>query len=571
MAKKKMSNFVSSHNGKWYRSGQCYAGAEEYLTWGLGYTVSVPGYSGAWQWGANWKSTVLGKCCTQVSTSAMRNGDICFWNNTGYVDGVFYGHVAMYYRGAYFGQNQGTDGHGGAFNLIHIGLPALALRPNFLSGNEPLTWVTPSTNRALTTSEMQNNAKCFYGYMKETHGWSLNACAGVLGNMEVESTINPNRSEEGGGSGFGLVQWTPGSVVKTWLSSRGAALKDYGNMECDLINSGAGYYSTLNYPDTWDSFKKSTKSASYLAMCYLANFERPANSNQPIRGTYATKWYNYLKDWETDVPDGNVGTEIEYENKLQLTCVNGIVRDVRVITTISSKNTSSSTSGSTKPTTESMASRDYAANAFIYECKKRNWKPNAIIGVLSYMLQEGLSTMGTFTYESYWCVGGPSGQVCDTTLDNDKWLNWMNSTGKVLMRNTSSYAGRTDIYSAFGLGLLADSDVWATYNTKSVTRATQLINYCKSKGQPWQSPSAQLGYYFEKVLIAGNAGTWDTPSSDPTKTDYSADRWCREITAGYGMPAWVWYSNSSLMLAHTAHISQATSYYNNYKKPSYAT
>lgn len=566
MAKKKFVDFLNSHNGKWYGSGQCYAGTEEYLSWGLGYTVSVGGIPTAWEWGLKWKSTILGKCCTQVSSALARDGDIFFWNN----------HTCMYYQGVFFGQNQGTADPrtGGPFNLISVSVPSanVVLRPNFLSGNDPLTWVTPATNRALTEDEMKNNAKCFYGYMKETHGWTLNACAGVLGNMEVESTINPNRSEEGGGSGYGLVQWTPGNVVKNFLISRGAKISDYGNMECDLINTGSGYYSTLTYPDTWEQFKKSTKSANYLALCYLANFERPANPNQPVRGTNATKWYNYLKDWETDVPSGNVGTEIKFDNKLQLTCVNGIVKDAKLVTILSSStNSSSGTSSTSTPTNKSMASRDYAANAFIYECKKRNWKTNAIIGVLSYMLQEGLGTMGTFTYESYWCIGGPSGEVCDTTLDNDKWLNWMNSTGKVAMRNTSSYAGRSDIYAAFGLGLLADSDVWATYNTKSVTRATQLINYCKGKGQPWQSPSAQLGYYFEKVLIAGNGGTWDTPSSDPTKSDYSADRWCREITAGYGMPAWNWWSNSSLMLAHTAHVGQATNYYNNYKKPSYAT
>lgn len=34
MAKKKFVDFLNSHNGKWYGSGQCYAGTEEYLSWG---------------------------------------------------------------------------------------------------------------------------------------------------------------------------------------------------------------------------------------------------------------------------------------------------------------------------------------------------------------------------------------------------------------------------------------------------------------------------------------------------------------------------------------------------------
>ena len=218
---------------------------------------------------------------------------------------------------------------------------------------------------------------------------------------------------------------------------------------------------------------------------------------------------------------------------------------------------------------ETVATRDYAANAFIYEAKKRDWKDEAITGVLAYMLAEGLSDMGTFTYESYWAVTGPSGAVRDTLLDNDAWQNWIGGSGKQQMRNTSSYSGRSDIYCAIGIGLMADSDVWQTSSTRSVTNATQLINYCESKGKPWQDPQTQLTYYFEKVFTRSTV--FDTPGVDPTKDNRSAEEWCRRITSGYGMPAWSWTTNNQYMLVHVNKVSQAQEYVSNYKAFSYVS
>lgn len=322
----KMSDFVSSHIGKSYDidgayGAQCVDGFNEYIRWG-GHSVITRG--NAWDIGNGWKSNGLSSYCTQVAFSNIRDGDICFWS----IYSPPYGHVSMYYQGKYFGQNQGTTGNGGPFNLMSLAQPQLVLRPNFIT---TLSWVIPSTNRALTTSEMQNNAKCFYGYMNKVHGWSLNACAGVLGNCQVESSINPNRHEIGGGSGFGLVQWTPGSKCTNYLNSRGASLSDYGNMECDLIATGSGWYSTNTYPITWSNFIHSSQSANYLALAFLANFERPANSNQPIRGTYATNWYNYLSSWAPEAPDGATGSGTSYSNKLQLELVNGFIKNATIV------------------------------------------------------------------------------------------------------------------------------------------------------------------------------------------------------------------------------------------------
>lgn len=326
MAKKYM-DFYRSHLAGWYGSGQCYAGAEEYVSWGLGRTVRVPGYATAWAWGVNWRSTVLGSCCTQVSWSQAKPGDIVFFS---------FNHVAIVHSGnTFFGQNQNTDGNGGPFNLINLGAPQIILRPNFISN---LAWIIPSATRALNQAEMNNNAKCLYGYLHLKHGWTLQACCGVLGNAQYESSINPNRWQSdatGVGPGFGLVQWTPFTVCTEYLASRKAKLSDYGNMECDLINSGPGYYQTASYPLSFEQFKKSTQSGGYLAMAYLYNYERPANPGDPAfspRRQWGNDWQRYLAGWSPEMPDGAGDGGGSYVNKLCIKTVNGIIKQYYMMT-----------------------------------------------------------------------------------------------------------------------------------------------------------------------------------------------------------------------------------------------
>lgn len=159
---------------------------------------------------------------------------------------------------------------------------------------------TISANRYLTTAEMQTNAKYIYWYLLQ-RGWTLNAIAGMLGNMQTESTINPGiwQNLDAGNTslGFGLVQWTPSTKYTDWCEENGldpsamdSALK---RIEWELKN-GEQYYPTSSYPETFAEFKVSTKSAEYLARAFLANYERPEDPNQPARATQAATWYKYL-------------------------------------------------------------------------------------------------------------------------------------------------------------------------------------------------------------------------------------------------------------------------------------
>ena len=64
------------------------------------------------------------------------------------------------------------------------------------------------------TNPSYANAKEIYNFFK-SRGWTVNAICGLLGNMHWESDgLQPDINEMGGG-GYGLVQWTPGTKLKS--------------------------------------------------------------------------------------------------------------------------------------------------------------------------------------------------------------------------------------------------------------------------------------------------------------------------------------------------------------------
>lgn len=60
------------------------------------------------------------------------------------------------------------------------------------------------------------------------------------------------------------------------------------------VENNQQWIATAEYNYSFEEFTKSTDTPYNLAMAFLANYERPAESNQPIRGEYANNWYEYL-------------------------------------------------------------------------------------------------------------------------------------------------------------------------------------------------------------------------------------------------------------------------------------
>ena len=159
-----------------------------------------------------------------------------------------------------------------------------------------------SANRYLTEKEMQGNAEFITSYFRVL-GWSYNAIAAMLGNMESESTINPGIYESlddtSTSNGFGLVQWTPNTKYKTWADDNGYG-SDYGSIVGQVhrikyeLENGLQWIPTDSFPLSFSEFSKSTASPEYLANAFLYNYERPRSLVQPNRATQARKWYEYI-------------------------------------------------------------------------------------------------------------------------------------------------------------------------------------------------------------------------------------------------------------------------------------
>lgn len=169
-----------------------------------------------------------------------------------------------------------------------------------------MAWI--SGNRYLSLSEMQNNADIIH-YFFRAAGWTDNAIAAMLGNMQSESTINPGIWEglvpyDGG---YGLVQWTPYTNYSNWA---GDGWQDNGQKEMERIiyelNNGLQWYATTKYDMSFEDFTTSQDTPSYLAQVWLYNYERPQVKPQPIRSTRANYWYEYITGQEplqpTNVP-----------------------------------------------------------------------------------------------------------------------------------------------------------------------------------------------------------------------------------------------------------------------------
>lgn len=154
-----------------------------------------------------------------------------------------------------------------------------------------------SSNKYLTTDEMKTNAAYIYKVLSGK-GWTKQAIAGMLGNMQTESTINPglwqSMRENDMHMGFGLVQWTPASKYINWAKGKGLDYKSLDTNISRILWEVENKQQWINKSMSFKQFTQSTDSAYNLGLKFLSSYERPANPNQPKRGTQAETWYKFL-------------------------------------------------------------------------------------------------------------------------------------------------------------------------------------------------------------------------------------------------------------------------------------
>lgn len=202
-------------------------------------------------------------------------------------------------------------------------------------------------NNRNNSDEMKHNALIIYDILSY-YGWSLEAIAAILGNMQAESSIQPwviqgyrdnttnppsewdewslDRKDEylndngydipygwdgdwfeqtrppktPPNLGYGLIQWTNSKATN--ISQNGLYAYTNGNwtnpdLQMEFIDSAdsASWIPRQGYKLTYEEFKHSTLSPEYLASAYLRNRERPASFNsENDRRNNARYWYDYL-------------------------------------------------------------------------------------------------------------------------------------------------------------------------------------------------------------------------------------------------------------------------------------
>lgn len=173
-----------------------------------------------------------------------------------------------------------------------------------------------SESEPLNNTEKEVNALYINSYLRY-RGWSANAVAGLLGNMQAESSFNPGRwqSEDIGNTsgGYGLVQWTPATKYFNWCNEQGYS--DYSEMDTNLariiyeVENGLQWIPASSYNLSFEEFTTSTLSVEYLSKAFLLNYERPADQSssvQEYRASLSVAWYEYL--------NGEIPSEPEPEN-----------------------------------------------------------------------------------------------------------------------------------------------------------------------------------------------------------------------------------------------------------------
>lgn len=177
---------------------------------------------------------------------------------------------------------------------------------------------------------MENNANIVIDYYRSI-GLNDKTIAGILGNMQAESSINPER-EEVGGSGYGLVQWTPVSVLQNHCNILGLSPYNSGDVqlrvliqELENVSGVEEWYTTRAFVSSYYNSGATTDMIGItpaqflnntmnwqpdkLAIMFMVGYERPSydpyTNHYNLRKQYALQWYEYMGGIPTPTPTKN--------------------------------------------------------------------------------------------------------------------------------------------------------------------------------------------------------------------------------------------------------------------------
>lgn len=162
----------------------------------------------------------------------------------------------------------------------------------------------------VTEAQRQSNAIEFYNYFK-SYGCTDECICGMLGNIDLESSLNPgNKNGASPSTAWGLIQWYPSTILTDWCRSRNFLWYD-GAIQCYVIECegeekegcGGRFITTAEYPYTWSQFTQLTD-VNVATEAYLFERERTytyAQISEHLpdynkRHDYANYWLQKFSD-----------------------------------------------------------------------------------------------------------------------------------------------------------------------------------------------------------------------------------------------------------------------------------
>lgn len=145
-----------------------------------------------------------------------------------------------------------------------------------------------------------DNAWEIYYFFVQNLGWNVSSVAAMVGNMTVESTLNPLVRAFTTSGAFGLTQLTTHKQgMKTWCQQHGY---DYntGYGQCQYINyqktnqrEADQWYQTSSFPISFTQFAENSVfyTLEQLAQAFCFCYERPGPNYNTDRTIFAEYYY----------------------------------------------------------------------------------------------------------------------------------------------------------------------------------------------------------------------------------------------------------------------------------------
>lgn len=183
----------------------------------------------------------------------------------------------------------------------------------------------------MTRTEQEQNAREIWGYF-QSKGWNIYPVCGMLGNMEIESFLNPAQWQIGSTienpdpqnvDGYGLVQWTPwqkyvNATFGSWYAGdnwRTNYIRELDRIQYEVDfdaeypNQGQWISRRVEVPGgflppmSFEYYAEHPMSPDIAARVFYLCYERGTGDITP-RANAAIAWYNYLSEVGPLPPSG---------------------------------------------------------------------------------------------------------------------------------------------------------------------------------------------------------------------------------------------------------------------------